>query len=77
MYFDVKFLELRIALIQNDLLAASDIIELIKKYIKTHKDIGEHFRNAYLTFVDYTLKYIRINNIMLSNEIKAFELKYC
>ena len=75
MYFDVKFLELRITLLQNELLAAIDILELIKKYIKTHKDIGEHFIRAYTTFADYVLNYIKINNSSLIKEIKTFEIK--
>lgn len=75
MYFDVKFLELRITLIQNELLAAIDILELIKKYIKTHKDIGEHFIRAYTTFADYVQKIIRINHEANNMDIKIYEFK--
>ncbi|HCN38325.1 MAG TPA: hypothetical protein DIS94_11520 [Bacteroidetes bacterium] len=75
MYFDVKFLELRIMLIQNELLAAIDIIELIKKYIKTHKDIGEHFIRAYITFADYVQKIIRINHETNNIDSKIYEFK--
>jgi len=75
MYFDVKFLELRITLIQNDLLRAIDIIELIKKYIKTHKDIGEHFIRAYTTFADYVLKFIKINHEANNMDSKIYEFR--
>lgn len=75
MYFDVKFLELRITLIQNELLAAIDILELIKKYIKTHKDIGEHFIRAYTTFADYVQKIIRINHEANNMDSKMYEFR--
>lgn len=74
-YFDVKFLELRVKLIQNDLLTAIDIIELIKKYINTHKDVGEHFIHAYKTFADYVQKIIRINHLVNNMDSKIYEFR--
>jgi hypothetical protein len=59
-YIEVRLIELRISVVNNDLYSAEEYIAKAKKYIKAHKEMGNHFVNAYSIFLFYINRYIQI-----------------
>jgi len=74
-YFDVKFLQLRIAVLKEDYLYSKELVEVIKKHIKCNEHkIGKHFVSAYLVFTKYIDSLLYILNT-LEPQIRLFEIE--
>lgn len=71
-YCEAKLIECRIAYIDSDHESVLQICEVVKKYLKSHKNIGEHFNAAYSNFI-LTVK--QLTMLQLSTPEKN-ELQY-
>lgn len=74
-YIEVRLLELRISVINNELYVAEEYIQKAKKYIKAHKEIGDHFANAYSLFLHYINRYLQIKKNIKEQNMQKFDLK--
>jgi len=73
-YCESKLIESRIAYLQGDFESIKQIAESVKKYLKSHKDIGRHYRNAYTIFTDILNKLTEIKLKSLSSGFPEYEL---
>jgi hypothetical protein len=52
-YCEAKLIECRINYLEQDFESVIQISETVKKYLKSHKNIGSHYSNAYKIFSDF------------------------
>lgn len=74
-YIEVRLIELRISVINDELYLAEEYIVKAKKYIKAHKEIGDHYSNAYSLFLFYINQYIQIRKNIKEENMQKFDLK--
>ncbi|HMQ78741.1 MAG TPA: hypothetical protein PKE39_00645 [Ignavibacteria bacterium] len=63
-YCEAKLIECRIAYMGSDHESVLQICEVVKKYLKSHKNIGSHFISAYSQFIDFTKKLTMIQLLL-------------
>lgn len=67
-YCEAKLIECRIAFLESDHEAVLQISETVKKYLKSHKEIGTHFIQAYNIFADIIK---RLSEMLLKHHKKS------
>lgn len=71
-YCEARLIELRISLIENNTDAVLNISENVLKYLKKHKEIGEHYIAAYKIFVNAAREFIMLKSRDLNINDRKF-----
>lgn len=73
-YIEAKLIECRVEFELENYLSAIDTINTAKKFLKSHKEIGKEFRNAYTIFLNSLLKLIKYHEVYDKDKF-LFELE--
>ncbi len=73
-YAEAKLIECRILYEEKFIAELLTGIETVHKYLNSHKEIGNHFKETYSSFLHYFMKLVRLYEMKLNKEI-SFELK--
>jgi len=73
-YLEAKLIECRILYEEKHISELLAIIETVNKYINSHKEIGSHFKETYLSFLKFMKKLSELYEISRLNREIDFEI---
>jgi hypothetical protein len=74
-YVDAKLIEARIEYEERCFVEISSIIEAVKKYLKSHTEIGDIYKQSYLAFDNFLNRLIKICESSVMQKPHDFEIK--
>ena len=74
-YIDAKLIEARIEYEEKYLDEILLIIDTVKKYLKSHAEIGDIYKESYLAFVNFLNRLVKIYELLLAGKTGDYEIK--
>jgi hypothetical protein len=74
-YIDAKLIEARIEYEEKCIDEIFSIIDTVKKYLKSHKEIADIYRETYLAFVNFFSRLVKIYEASLNHKSNEYEIK--